>query len=302
MSTPEAVNWLPLEIGVAAGFVARLWSLRPGRRAYPGWPSGFVTQLALGTIAAVIGGSVITALIAKQFTAATFLTLAATQFFDTRTTERTSLEQEEDLTLVTRGAGYIEGIARTYEARNYLAMLVALAASGAAALGGLWPGVAAAVVLVVASDWLMRGPTVGDFVTVRPAPIHFEKESLLYVGDVMLMEVGLPKTRERWLKEGLGVILEPKNARGQAIIWNLAQRQAITHEAAVAVGAQTDVGYPDHMPLTRMEMPNATGRAGLGIIPADPDMDRLLAAVRNTPVLESNKWGRIRGPLLRRRA
>jgi hypothetical protein len=291
-----------MEIGVAAGLVSRLWSLQSGRRDYPGWPSGYVSQLALAVIASLIGGSVITSLAAKEFTAATFLTLAATQFFNLRETERKSLEQEEDLTLVTRGAGYIEGIAKTYEARNYLAMLVALLSSAVAALWGLWPGIAGGVVFVALSDLLMRGPRLGDVVDVAPGQVRFEKESLLYVDDVMLMEVGLPKTRERWLKEGFGVVLTPKNARGQAALWNLSQRQAITHVAVTAVGTQSDVGYPDHQPLTRMEMPHATGRAALGILPVDPDMDRLIAAIKNTPILESNKWTGIRSPLLRNRS
>jgi hypothetical protein len=301
VSGAQHVNWLPMIIGVSAGFIGRLYSLQTGRRDYPGWPSGYMSQLALAAIASLIGGSVITSLLAKEFTAATFLTLAATQFYNLRQTARQSLEQEEDLTLVTRGAGYIEGIAKTYEARNYLAMLVALFTSVVTALWGLWPGIAGGVVFIVASELVMRGPRLGDMVEVKPGTIRFEKDSLLYVDDVMLMEVGLPKTRERWLREGFGVLMIPKNPRGQAVLWNLSQRQAITHVAVTAVGTQSDVGYPDHMPLTRMEMPNATGRAALGILPVDPDMDRLLEAIRDTPVLESNKWTGLLSPILRRR-
>jgi hypothetical protein len=300
VSPAGAVDWVPMEVGVAAGLIGRVWSLRTGRRAYPGWPSGYINQFALGVIAALIGGSVVTSLISKEFTAATFLTLAATQFFDLRQTERKSLEQEEDLLLVSRGAGYIEGIAKTYEARNYLAMLVALVASAVTALFGLIPGIVAGIAAVIVSDYMMQGPMIGDIIHVSVGKVHFEKDSLLYVDDVMLMEVGLPKTRERWLKEGVGIVFTPKNPRGQAILWNLSQRQALTHEAAVAVGAQIDVGYPDHAPLTRMEMPGANGRAALGILPIDPDIDRLIKALQQTPVLESSKWERLRSPILAR--
>ena len=287
------VQWLPLEIGVAAGLLSRIVSLRSGSSGYPGYPSGYLSQLAIGVIAALIGGSVVTSLLAKQFTAATFLTLAATQFFDLRQTERTTLEKEDRLILVARGAGYIEGIARTFEARNYLSMLVALAASGGTALWGPWVGGAVGAVLIVVSLYLMQGPVMGDLIDVKPSPIHFEKDSLLYVGDVMLMEVGLKHTREQWLKEGLGVVLMPKSGRGEAALWDVSQRQALTHEAARAVGAKKDVGYPDYSPLTRMQMPDANGRGALGIIPVEADVDRLIDAVRRTPVLESTKWQRV---------
>jgi uncharacterized membrane protein YeaQ/YmgE (transglycosylase-associated protein family) len=123
-------------VGFIAGFISRVISLKSGRCHYPGYPAGYVSQLALAVIAAMIGSSVITSLVSKQFTAATFLTLAATQFRDVRNTERKTLEQEKQLLLVSRGPGYIEGIAITYEARNYLAMLVALLGSAFTFAGG----------------------------------------------------------------------------------------------------------------------------------------------------------------------
>ncbi|MCL8207347.1 MAG: YIEGIA family protein [Actinomycetia bacterium] len=296
------VNWLPMEIGLAAGFISRLISLRPGQRGYPGYPSGYISELTMGIIAAMIGSAVITSLVAKEFTAATFLTLAATQFRNVREAERKTLEQEEDLILVPRGAGYIEGIARTFEARNYLAMLVGLGTSGATALFGWVGGVVAGIVLLVLGERFMSGGVVGDVIDVQPGQIRFEKESLLYVDDVMLMEVGLPHVRDRWLKDGMGVVLTPKNPRGQAVLWNLAQRQAITHEAAMAVGAMKDVGYPDFTPLTRMEMPQGTGRAALAIVPVMPDMNALLNAIRQTPILESSKWHHLMSPVLAEKA
>lgn len=246
----------------------------------------------------MIGSSVITSLIAKQFTAATFLTLAATQFRDVREIERKTLEQEEDFLLIPRGAGYIEGIAKTFEARNYLSMLVGLSASALTAWLGLIPGIIGAIFFVALGEVWMAGPVVGDVIEVRPGEIHFEKDSLLYVGDVMLMEVGLPHSRERWLQQGVGIILTPKNPRGQAVLWNLSQRQAITHVATIAVGVQKDVGYPEQTALTRMDMPEATGRAGLGLIPVDRDVERIIAAVKAAPVLEAGKWHKITSPVL----
>lgn len=298
-SSSIVINWLPMEIGFAAGLIGRLFSLIPGRSGYPGWPSGYISQLALAIIAALIGASVVTSLVSKQFTATTFLALAATQFRDVRQTERQTLEKEEALTLVARGAGYIEGIAKTYEARNYLALLVALFTSAATALGGLIPGIIAGIVFVILGEIFMAGGKVGDVMDVRPGKIRWEKSSLLYVDKVMMMEVGLPHARDHWSREGVGIVLTPKNRQGQALLWNVAQRQAITHEAAMAVGVQKDVGYPDLGPLTRLNMPAATGEAALAIIPVSHDMERLIKAIRATPTLESVKFQRFRSPVLK---
>jgi hypothetical protein len=295
------VHWIPLGIGFAAGLLSRLLSLRPGRREYPGHPSGYISQLALGVIAALIGGALITSLFAHEFTAATFLTLAATQFRDVRETERRTLAQEESLILVPRGPGYIEGIAMTYEARNYLSMLIALATSAGAFWLGPWVGGGLGIALILVGEYFMSGGVVGDHIDVRPGHLRFVKESLLYVEDVMLMEVGLKDVRQQWLDEGLGVVLTPKSPQGQAVLWDLSQRQAITHEAAMAVGIRKDIGYPDYAALTRMDMPKGSGLAALGIIPAYPDMDRLIRAVRRTPILEGSKMQRIWSPALQRK-
>jgi uncharacterized membrane protein YeaQ/YmgE (transglycosylase-associated protein family) len=289
---------MPFLLGFAAGMLSRLLSLQPGRREYPGWPSGYISQLALGIIAAMIGGGIITSLFAKEFTAATFLTLAATQFRDVRETERETLSNEESLILVPRGPGYIEGIAMTYEARNFLAMLVALATSAVAFWLGLLPGIGGGVVFVILGQVFMRGRSIGRELEIKAGQIHFEKESLLYVDNVMLMDVGLVQVREAWLEHGLGITLTPKSAQGQAILWNLGQRQAITHEAAMAVGVRKDVGYPDYTPLTRMDMPSGSGVAALAIVPAFKDIDRLIRAVQLTPMLEASKMSRVLSPTL----
>ncbi|MCY0886180.1 MAG: YIEGIA domain-containing protein, partial [Firmicutes bacterium] len=289
----QPIDWTPMIVGVTAGMLSRLLALRTGRSHYPSYPSGYISQVALGLIAAMVGSVIIVALLADKFTAATFLTLAATQFRDVRNTERKTLEQEESLILVQRGAAYIEGIALTFEARNFLAMLVAFVTSVFTAWLGLAGGVVVGGIAVVVGEVLMSGPRVGQFIDVRPARIWFDKRSLLDAGRVMMMEVGLPHSRQRWSEMGLAVELVPKNARGEAILWSVSQRQAIAHEAAAAVGTQKDVGYPEQTPLCRMEMPNATGIAGLSILPIERNMDKLIRAIRRTPVLEANRWNAV---------
>lgn len=293
------VNWTPMIIAFLAGFISRVLYLRSGRSHNPGYPSGYMIQIALGVIAAMIGSSVIVSLIGKEFTAATFLTLAATQFFNVRSNERKTLEQEESLILVGRGAGYIEGISITYEARNFLAMLIALATSLVAELN-IWVGIAGGIAFIIFGEMYMSGPRLGELVDVEVTELKFEKGTLLYVGPVMLMEVGLADSRERYRQEGVGVLLKPRDARGEAVLWNVAQRQAISHEAAAAVGVQKDVGYPEQGVICRMNMPAGLGQAGLAIIPVERDTEKLLRAVRNVPVLESSKWSRVRNTKNRR--
>lgn len=280
-------DWAALIVGLSAGLACRLATLDRDKRHYPGWPSGYVTQFTMGAIASLIGGTIVPALVAKEWTAATFLTLAATQFNSGRQTEMQVLQGEEKMTLVERGPAYISGLASNFQSRNFLAMLVAVVAALGTHLFKLDLGVLIAIVALVASMWLTSGSTVGEHVRVRPGIVKFEKGTLLFVDDVMLMEVGLPHSRERMLEEGMGVVLEPRSPRGESILWNLGQRQAITHEAAAAVGVQQDVGYPEQSPLVRMRMPYPDGTAALFILPVVPDMDRLRRAIEHTPVLES---------------
>lgn len=285
-------------IGFIAGFISRVLYIRSARSHYPGYPSGYISQIALALIAALIGSSIIVALVAKQLTAATFLTLAATQFRDVRNTERMTLEKEEQLLLVGRGPGYIEGIAITFEARNYLAMLVALGTSVVTQYTGWIGGIIAAIILVLLGEKFMSGPELGELIDIKPVEVTFKKGSLLYVGPVMMMEVGLPGSRERFLREALAVTLTPKNPRGAAALWNISQRQALSHQVASTIGVQKDVGYPEQTPLCRMDMPNGNGTAGFVIIPVEHNMDQLIAAIQSTPVLESGKWSKMKSPIL----
>lgn len=294
MSSPsQPINWDPMIIAFIAGFISRVLYLRSGRSHNPGYPSGYISQIALAVIAALIGSSIIVSLLGKEFTAATFLTLAATQFFNVRSNERKTLQEEENLILVGRGAGYIEGISITYEARNFLAMLISLATSLIAEWND-WAGIIAGIVFIVFGEMYMSGPRVGEVIDVEPAECWFSKGSLLFVGPVMLMEVGLPGPRQRYLNQGMGVLLKPRDGRGESVLWNVAQRQAIAHEAAAAVGVQKDVGYPEQSVICRMDMPGGTGSAGLAIIAVEQDMDKLIKAIKNVPVLESSKWSKLR--------
>jgi hypothetical protein len=183
-----------------------------------------------------------------------------------------------------RGKDYIEGIARTFEARNYLVMITAFLTSVAAVLGGIIGAAVVAVILIFFSLTFMTGETIGDICEVIPGEINF-KGSLLRVNDIDFMSVGLPEMREKIKKEALGVMIKPKDDNARATLHDMGQRMAIAHTAAVIMGSKKDVDIPEFTPLVRKN-PD-TGAVALYIMPIEKDLESLILAVKRTPVLES---------------
>jgi hypothetical protein len=258
--------------------------LKRDYRLYPSYPHGVVIHLALGFIAAVIGAVAIPALLEKEFTAVTFLALAATQFREVRGMERDMLEGLDRTNLVPRGPDYIEGIARVFEARNYLVMLAALLISGATFIGNIYYGLLMGVATFIISKTLMKGKNIGDIALVRAGRVHFEGAKL-FVDNIQFMNLALQQSRETYLKRGLGIIVEPLNDNGRATLANNGQRKAIAHDAAALLGVYKDVDSAEFTPLVRRSLD--TGRVGLVIVPMEKDISVLIEAVKRVPVLES---------------
>lgn len=273
--------------GTLAGSIARLIMLRSDYRQYPSFPHGYVIHMSLGVIAAFIGAVALPALLARRYDAATFLAVAAQQFREIRNMERRSLEAIEETELVRRGSAYIEGISRVFEARNYLAMTVALATSSISLLPfshsvplGFAVGISGALLLNKFIYWR----SVGDLAIVRPAEINFDGPTMEVEG-IAISNVGGEKTRELLKRRALAVIIEPKDDNASATLANVGQRQAIAHDAAAVLGVTKDVGDPEFTPLVRRNV--ETGRVALVIMAVEPDMECLLAAVRRVPIIEN---------------
>lgn len=290
---------LAVGLGTILGTCARLSMLRVDYRQYPSYPQAYVIHLTLGVIAAFLGAVAIPALLDKDFAAATFLSLAATQFREVRNIERETLNRIESTELVVRGTAYIEGIARVFEARNYIAMVTATVSTGGFLLGHeltgswFWSVVLAVVVgigCILVLERGMRGLKVADMATVRPATIEFDDATMVVAGN-RLMNVGTETAREKYLKEGLAVVIEPKDPNAKATLANTGQRQALAHNAAALLGVKKDVDTPEFTPIVRRNI--ETGEVNLVLIPAERDMDALIRAVLDTPVLE----GAYRRPL-----
>lgn len=270
--------------GTAAGTLARLLMLRNDYRQYPGYPHGYVIHLSLGFIAAALGAVAVPAIAEPDFTAVTFLALAAQQFREVRNMERRTLEKLEELELVKRGPDYIEGMARTFEARNYLAMGTALAVAAACQWAGREWAAAVAMLSLLASWRLMAGRTVGAICDVVPVPLEF-RGALLTAAGVALANVGAPEMREKILREGLAVCLKPRDADARATLDDLGQRMAVAHTAAVILGTKNEIDLPELAPVVRKNID--TGELVLAIVPFVRDPAALAAAVRRAPVLES---------------
>lgn len=276
---------MTIALGILFGTLARAYMLRSDYRQYPGYPHGFVTHISLGFIAAALGSVAIPAIVAKDFAAVTFLALAASQFREIRNMERESLTALEEAELIPRGLDYIEGIARVFEARNYLVMVTALLTSGVFYFTR-WPLLAIFVgfAMVLTTGILMRGKVVGNIAEVKVGKIHFEGP-LLMVDEIALMNVGLPKLREKILNDGLGVVIHPKDDNARVTLHNMGQRQAIAHVATSILGTKKDVDTPEFTPMLRKNVD--VGSLALFCVPAEKDIESLLFAVNRVPVLES---------------
>lgn len=270
--------------GTLVGTLTRVLLLRIDYRQYPGYPHGVISHISLGFIASALGAVAIPAILKPDYTAFTFLALAAQQFREIRNIERETLANMEETWMVQRGKDYIEGIARTFEARNYLVMIVAFFAGLAYEIAGL-PGAAGlGIILIVFALTFKTGESIGDIAEVIPAGVYF-KNSLLCVENINFMSVGLKEMRDKIARDALGVVIKPKDDDARATLSNVGQRMAIAHTAAIVLGTKKDIDIPEFTPLVRKD-PD-TGKVALYIVPAEKDLDALIAAVNRTPVLES---------------
>lgn len=287
---------LTLIMGTLAGFLARLYMLRRDYRQYPSYPQGWAIHLFLGFISGLIGSIIVPAFLEKEYSAVSFLLLAAAQFREVRNIERSTLQAMESTEMIPRGAAYIEGIARVFEARNYLAIWVSLSVSitseALVKLGWL-RFLASAVVGVFAATILnrfMKGQKVGDIAVVELKPIQFD-QSVLLVGDLGMMNIGLEQARSVYRERALGAVIKPNGPNAKATLANLGQMQAIIHDVSSMIGVYMNVGEQEFSPMIRRDP--GSGSLFMVMVPSESDGEAFLAAIRRVPVLE----GAVRKPL-----
>lgn len=271
-------------IGVALGVLARLTMLRTDYRQYPTYPHGRIIHISLGVIAAALGAVAVPALFDKNYTAITFLTLAAQQFRDVRNMERNTLMKLDELELVPRGGTYIEGIAMVFEGRNYLVIFTAFCGSLFVILWGPYIGVACGAATLLVAHRFKAGKSVGHAAHIDTAEVVLEGPDL-YVGDIYIMNVGLEADRKLIHDCALGFILRPKNRNFRVSLANLGQRQAMLHDLATILGVYRDSGEPALVPMGKLDMND--GRLALLVLPQERDAGKARDVLLRVPLLES---------------
>lgn len=271
-------------IGIFFGALTRLNMLRTDYRQYPTYPHGKIVHISLGVIAAGLGAIAIPALLEKNYTAITFLSLAAQQFREVRNMERETLTKIDSLELVPRGVTYIEGIAMVFEGRNYLVIFTAFMSTLFSVLFSWYWGVAAGILALVLAHFFMSGKTISHIAYVEPADVVIKGPDI-YVGDIYIMNIGLEDSRQKVADHALGVILRPKNKDCKVTLANLGQRQAILHDLSTILGVYRDTGEPSLVPLAKLDMND--GRLAVFFLPQDRNPYKAIEAVSHVPVLES---------------
>lgn len=274
----------PILYGMVTGVLARLYMLRTDYRQYPTYLHGKIIHIALGFIAAGLGTIAVPAIMEKEFTAITFLTLAASQFREVRNMERNTLTELDRYELVPRGSTYIEGIAVAFESRNYLVILTSLSVTLTYLIFGFWAAFVVTIICFIVARILMSGSTLKDIVEIQYAKPHFEGAGL-YVDDIYIMNIGIPEKRELVLKYGMGFILKPKTFNARTTIANIGQRQAILHDVSTALGVYRDTGEPSLVPLAKRDLED--GRVGVFVLPQYPNKDIAVKVIGNVPALEN---------------
>ncbi len=274
---------ISIVIGVTVGMICRLFMLRTDYRQYPTYPHGKIIHLSLGFIASGLGAVAIPSLFERDYTAVTFLALAAQQFREVRNMERETLTKLDSMELVPRGATYIEGIAMVFEGRNYLAIFTAFVSSLFTVLFAWYWGIAAGAVALLIANYFKSGKSIEHVAEVESAPIRFEGPNV-FVGDIHIMNVGLEESRKLIEEKAVGLIVKPRNINAQATLSNLGQRQALLYDLSTILGVVRDTGEPSLIPLTKLDLRD--GRLGVFLIPRRTDPDYARTVARRVPVLE----------------
>jgi uncharacterized protein len=275
---------LPILFGVVIGTLSRIYMLRTDYRQYPTYLHGKIIHIALGFIAAGLGTVAVPAILEEEFTAITFLTIAASQFREVRNMERNTLAELDNFELVRRGSTYIEGIAIAFESRNYLVIMNSLIATFVYLFFNIWFALIAALITVLISRMLMSGGKIKDIVDIEYVKPRFDGPGL-YVDNIYIMNIGLPARQQEVLGYGMGFILKPKNFNARSTLANLGQRQAILHDVSNALGVYRDSGTPALVPLAKRDLDD--GRIAVFVLPQEKDIDRALEIIGEVPTLEN---------------
>ncbi|MBD3109674.1 YIEGIA domain-containing protein [Bacillus sp. AGMB 02131] len=272
---------------IIVGTISRIITLREDYRQYPSYPNGYLINIVAGFAAAALGAVAIPAILTKNFVAVTFLTIAFQQFRDVRKTERESLKDLENTESAARGDAYIDGIAKTFEARNYISLIVSLATALSMQLIHshlMWINIISGLIVGFSVLFLLKrfskGKTVGDIADVTEGSIEIKGSELYVDGIFVSNQLGTENARNLFKNEGMAVVVHPKEAHFRITLDNFGQRQAMLFESTRSVGVK-------RYHFTRKDYEQ--GRIIITLVPIINDIDKMIETVKNTPLLESVK-------------
>ena len=273
-------------VSTLLGTVSRALTIKVDYRQYPSFPNGYIIHLVTGAIAASLGAFIIPAVMTKNFVAVTFLTLAIQQFRDVRRAERESLKSLENTEYTYRGDAYIDGIAKTYESRNYFALIVAFSAALTMQLLNekLWIEIIVTIfvsfLIFKALTHFLKGKKVSDIADIKEGKIEFKDHELYVDGIFVTNLLGTENIKKMFKEEGLAVVIYPRENHFRITLDNFGQRQAILFEATRALGVKR-YGF------TRKDYQE--GKIVIALIPIEKNIELFKETVANTPLIESVK-------------
>jgi len=266
------------------GTIVRALTIKQDYRQYPSHPNGYLIHLITGALAAALGAFIVPTLMTKNFVAVTSLGLAIQQFREVRKIERESLSELERTEFTLRGDSYIDGIAKTFEARNYYALLTAF-------ITGLtmqmldrktWFEIAVGIIvgflLFTFLRWFTKGKHVRDFATVTQGKIEVRGSELYVDGMLVTNLLGEKLAQKFFNEEGLAAVVTAKEPHFRVTLEHFGQRQAMLFESTRSIGKRR-YAFQDL----------ADGRIIIALVPIVNDFNLLKETILRTPLLESVK-------------
>ena len=226
----------------------------------------------------------------------TFLAVGIQQFQGLSQQEKITLENIDSDEIVSKGEGYINEIATTYEVRSYISLFSALLSSivyiyiarkfDADILICIIAASIAGIIVGLFFRRVLRRPSINDVAEIYMAKISFE-EQLLKVNDITMTNIGLKDTRKKYLEQGMAIEIVPKSMTDFGIINDIDQQRAIMHNIYIHLGFAKDVDEKDLLPIARTNLDKKS--VVIIMIPLIKDEVTFMQVAGSTPVLDTSK-------------
>ena len=283
-------------VAVLLGTLCRLLVLRISDRQYPTRPQDYIEQIIMAGLTSALGGIALPALMDKEFSALTFLAVGIQQFQGLSKQEKITLNNIDEDELVPKGVTYIEEIASTYEVRSYVSLFAALCSSIGYILVAkrfgenilICTAVAAILALIVGLIFrrILRRNSINDIADIKEAKLYFDGP-IMKVNDVVITNIGLKQTREKFLKGGIALEVVPKDEKDFGVINDLGQRDAIIHNISIHTGIDRDIDEHDIVSTSKVDL--KTKSVLIVFMPILNDMNLIKQVAGSTPILEAAK-------------